>query len=118
MIMNKQVEKHESKFITSKDYEKLDIDLHAKFYEYRDKYVPKNITIVEQELVYSKIIAYGYKKNATVSNFCSMFECYWKDIPVKAMEIYMKNNNMTELVANRTYYNARKFSKYFKYRKG
>lgn len=116
--MNKQVEKHESKFITSKDYGKPNVDLHAKFYEYRDKYVPKNVTVIEQELVYGKIIAYGYKKNATVSQFCSCFECYWKNIPVKAMEIYMKNNNMTELVATRTYYNARKFSKYFKYQKG
>lgn len=108
---NNPIEKHESKFITSKDYEKPDINLKNKFYEYKNKYIPDSIIIEQAEADYDKIIKYCKSKNAKPHEILTVFDRYWKNIPVNEMLNWMQVNNKNSITAYKSYYNARKYSK-------
>lgn len=108
---NNPIEKHESKFITSKDYEKPDINLHKKFREYYDKYIPKNIYIYQAEADYDKIIKYCKSKNAKPHEILTVFVLYFKNIPINEMVDWMEIHHKQAIIAYKSYYNARKYSK-------
>ena len=108
------VEKYESKFITSKDYKKHKTDLLVKFYEYRDKYVPKSIMIERAENDYAKILKYCEKKSAKICEILQVFRQYWESIPVSAMQDWMSANHAQKLIATKSYYDARKYAKIFR----
>lgn len=108
---NNPIEKHESKFITSKDYEKPNIDLHKKFREYYDKYIPKNIYIYQAEADYDKIIKYCKSKNAKPHEILTVFVLYFKNIPINEIADWMEIHHKQALIAYKSYYNARKYSK-------
>lgn len=108
------VEKYESKFITSKDYKSSGKDLHEKFYEYYDRYIPDGIILDRADSDCDKIIAYCISKDAKIHEIMTVFVLYFKNIPVDEMVNWMKTHGRQELVAYKSYYNARKYAKIFK----
>lgn len=112
--MNRQVENHESKFITSKDYAKNCVDLYDKFFEYYDKYIPEGIMIEQAESDCDKIIAYCKSKDAKIYEILTVFVLYFKNIPINEMVDWMEIHHRQTLIAYKSYYNARKYAKIFK----